>query len=86
FHVEVPQGATQLDVAFTTLTPTGEGQGRRLQTPEMLNLQWEKALLYPAGYNAKGVAVVPSVKLPAGWRYGVALETASFEGDLARFA
>ena len=43
-------------------------------TPDMLNLQWEKMALYPAGYFVRNIAITPTVKLPGG------LE----RGDLAR--
>lgn len=86
FHLDIPDGVREISVSFQHLTPQGDNQGRVLMTPEMLNLQWEKALLYPAGYVATGVRVAPSVRLPDGWRYGVALDTASFEGGVATFA
>ncbi len=43
-------------------------------TPEIVNLQWEKALLYPAGYATTGSPSPPRVKLPSGWQYGTALD------------
>jgi len=52
----------------------------------MVNLQWEKAILYPAGYDATGITVAPSVRLPEGWGFGVALDTVSNEGGVATFA
>jgi predicted metalloprotease with PDZ domain len=57
-----------------------------VMTPEMLNLQWEKALLYPAGYRSTGITFQPSIRLPEGWSYGVAMDTVSFENGLATFA
>jgi len=55
-------------------------------TPAMVNLQWEKAILYPAGYFSRQIQVAPSVVLPTGWKYGTALTTASQDGDVATFA
>jgi predicted metalloprotease with PDZ domain len=51
----------------------------------MLNAQWLNLALYPAGHFARRVQIEPAIRLPAGWKYGVALETASFENGLAKF-
>lgn len=85
FHVDAPEGARELEVEFQFLSPTASNQGRVVVTPEMMNLQWNAVALYPAGYYTRRIMVQPSVRLPAGWRYGVALDTASFEGGLASF-
>lgn len=85
FQVDVPAGASSVEVAFKWLTPIEGNQGRVVITDEMLNIQWEKALLYPAGYDTSGITFRPSLRLPAGWNYGVALETESFEDGLAVF-
>ncbi len=86
FQVEVPAGASTVEVSFKWLTPIDGSQGRVVITDEMLNIQWEKALLYPAGYAHSGITFRPSLRLPAGWNYGVALETESFADGLAVFA
>ncbi len=85
FHIDVPQGVGELQIAFQFLSPTAANQGRVVMTPEMLNLQWASVVLYPAGHYARQIMVEPSVRLPVGWGYGVALDTASRDGDLARF-
>lgn len=85
FNLDVPQGVSDLQIEFQFLSPTAPNQGRVVVTPEMLNLQWGLAVLYPAGYYARRIMVEPSVKLPSGWNYGVALDTAAREGDVARF-
>jgi len=77
---------SEVDVAFQWLTPIEGAQGRVVVTPEMLNIQWEKALLYPAGYYSRQITFQPTLKLPQGWNYGVALDTVSFENGLATFA
>jgi predicted metalloprotease with PDZ domain len=84
-QVEVPQGATELELEFQFVSPTAPAQGRVVMTPEMLNLQWEKVAFYPAGRYVRRIMVEPSVRLPAGWGYGVALDAASEDGDLKRF-
>ena len=86
FQVEVPAGATSVDVAFKWLTPIDGSQGRVVITDEMLNIQWEKAVLYPAGYYSRQITVQPTLRLPAGWHYGAALDTTSFQNGIAVFA
>lgn len=85
FNVDVPQGASTLDVAFQFITPTDREQGRVVMTPNMLNLQWNMVALYPAGYAASAITVAPSVKLPAGWQAATALEVQSKAGDVVTY-
>lgn len=73
FHIDVPQGARQLDVAFQFLSATEEDQGRIVVTPEMINLQWQSVSLYPAGYYTRRIPVSASVTWPMGWRAATAL-------------
>lgn len=86
FEVEVPTGVSSVEVAFKWLTPIDGSQGRVVITDEMVNIQWEKALLYPAGYYSRQITFRPTLRLPEGWRYGVALDTESFTGGVATFA
>ncbi|RZI98445.1 MAG: M61 family peptidase [Brevundimonas sp.] len=85
-HLDIPAGVTEIQVDFEWLTQPDNATWRVVMTPEMVNLQWEKALLYPAGYNHDRIMFAPSVKLPEGWQYGVALTTTGREGDIATFA
>lgn len=81
FHVEVPAGTTALDVEFQHLSPTESDQGRIVMTPDMLNLQWEKMSLYPAGYFTRNIPIQASVTLPAGWTGATSLDVASSAGN-----
>ena len=85
FHVNVPAGATQLDLNFQFTSPTDPAQGRVVVTPEMLNLQWTASALYPAGYFVRQIMFEPSVRLPEGWEFATALETAASNGGLTTF-
>jgi len=86
FQVQVPAGASAVEVAFKWLTPIEGNQGRIVITDDMLNIQWEKALLYPAGYYSRQIRFQPTLRLPTGWRYGTALDTRSFQNGVAVFA
>jgi predicted metalloprotease with PDZ domain len=85
FHVDVPPGVRRLELGFQFTSPVDDRQGRMTMTPDLLGVQWEKMLLYPAGYYAAGIAVEARLRLPPGWAYGTALEGAARDGDDVRF-
>ncbi len=85
FHIDVPKGATSLALDFQFLSPVETREGRVLMTPEMLSLQWNTVVLYPAGYFSRRIVVQSGVKLPAGWKYATALTTASVNGTKVAF-
>ncbi|MDX2144288.1 MAG: peptidase M61 [Rhodospirillaceae bacterium] len=85
FHVDVPMGANTLDLEFQFLSAVEPGQGRVVVTPDMMNLQWNSVVLYPAGYFARQIPVELTVKLPEGWQFGTALEPDTTEGATTRF-
>ena len=85
FHVTVPNATPALEIEFQVLTAVDASQGRIVITDEMLNLQWNAVALYPAGYYASRIPVEASVRLPEGWQFGVALETASSAGGVTTF-
>jgi len=85
FHVEVPSGVSSLSMQYQYLTPTGRDQGRVVMTPDMLNLQWNAVVLYPAGHYASRIQYAASVTYPAGFQAASALDVASREGDTVRY-
>jgi predicted metalloprotease with PDZ domain len=85
FHVDVPADATQLDLEFQFLSAGDGNEGRIITTPEMLNLQWNSVILYPAGHFVRQITVEPSIKLPEGWQFATALEAASAAGASTSF-
>ena len=76
FHLTVPQGVTQLDMKMDFLTPpTTSGFSAGGSTSENLALlSWNTLLVYPDGKDASDVMFTPSVKVPAGWKFGTALD------------
>jgi len=86
-HLDVPQGASSLDVSFDFLSPATGGEfGQSVSaTPDIADLEWNQVLLYPAGSPAKDISFEPSVVLPAGWHFATALETGSSSADGAHF-
>jgi len=85
FHLDVPQGTTRVEAQFQYLAPTDATQGRIATTPDMIDLQWNTVVLYPAGHYARRINVEASLKLPGGWQAGTALEVAGHEGATLRF-
>ena len=85
FHVAVPIGVSSLDLAFDFLSPVETNEGRVVMTPDMLSLEWIDLALYPAGYFARQIPVTASVRLPEGWQFATALETASTDGGVTTF-
>jgi predicted metalloprotease with PDZ domain len=85
FNVDVPAGASALEVSFQYLSPQTPRQGRVVMTPEMLDAQWDANSLYPAGHYARQINTEASLTLPAGWQAGTALEVASKDGNTLHF-
>jgi predicted metalloprotease with PDZ domain len=85
FHINVPEGTKTIDADFQYDSPVTTGEGRIMMTPVMLSLEWNTIALYPAGYFSRDVQFEPSAKLPHGWKFGTALETASTSGDTTTF-
>ncbi|MGE8141596.1 M61 family metallopeptidase [Novosphingobium sp. NPDC080210] len=81
FHVDVPQGAKEVVAKFIHTSPLQSAEGRITMTQEMLNLQWEKMSLYPAGHYVRQIKVVPSVMIPEGWTAAAALNGVQQQGN-----
>lgn len=63
FRLDVPAGVDRIEATFDVV---GTGGGRAFATPDLVGLQWERVLLYPAGHYARAIAIRPSVQLPDG--------------------
>ncbi|MFN5782717.1 MAG: M61 family metallopeptidase [Novosphingobium sp.] len=81
FHIDLPSGTREVVAKFIHTSPLQPAEGRITMTQEMLNLQWEKMSLYPAGHYVRQIKVRPSVTLPAGWTAAVALDGQKQEGN-----
>jgi predicted metalloprotease with PDZ domain len=76
FHVDVPRGVKTVTAKFIHTSPLQSAEGRITMTQEMLNLQWEKMSLYPAGHYVRQIRVKPRVTFPTGWTPATALDGA----------
>ena len=86
-HLEVPQGVSRLEMTFDFLSPDAGGEfGQSVSaTPDIVDLEWNQMLLYPAGAASKDISFHPSVRLPEEWHFATALETESSNRGLTRF-
>src|ERR1700734_3982985 len=92
FHLEVPSGVSRLGVDLeidTSIAPDGVVQGHetpRTATESLLILEWNQLVLYPQGARADDLPYRASLRLPDGWKFASALETASSTSGGAEFA
>ena len=72
----LPAGTSAVTARFMHTSPLQASEGRITMTPAMLNLQWEKMSLYPAGHYVRQIRFKPRVTFPAGWTPATALDGA----------
>src|SRR5207244_6455658 len=86
FHLEVPAGAKDLQVSFDTIT-SGDSAGATgaAASTNVLDLNWNKVVLYPQGTNSDAVEFEASVHLPAGWKFGTALPIKNQSDEIVEF-
>jgi predicted metalloprotease with PDZ domain len=84
FHLDVPAGVTTVDATFQYMSGRTDNEGFEI-TDRMMDMEWSKVALYPAGYFSRGITFAPSVTLAHGWQLGTALETTSQSGDTTTF-
>ena len=82
FHLDVPAGVSSMDADFQYLS---ERNGGFEITDRMMDMEWSKVALYPAGYFSRDITFAPSVTLAHGWQLGTALETSAQSGDTVTF-
>jgi len=86
FHVNVPAGATELQVSLDAITQSGNAFGNAPQaSSNVLGLNWNEVVLYPQGTKSDDVQFAPSVKLPSSWKFGTALEVDNQAEDWVEF-
>ena len=81
FHVDVPKGAKTVEVAYEFLAATEPRIGRVVMTNEIMNIQWDFASMYPAGYYVSRIPVQARIKYPKDWQAASALEVAQISAD-----
>jgi predicted metalloprotease with PDZ domain len=85
FHVPLAAGSKVVGLDFQYLSPVRRMEGRIEVSDQIADLAWNTVVMYPAGYFSRDIDFDPTLKLPAGWKYATALETASVDGATVRF-
>ncbi|MGH9398895.1 MAG: M61 family peptidase, partial [Thermoanaerobaculia bacterium] len=86
-HCTVPAGADSVEVALDYLSP-GESGGfssGASATAQLALLSWNQLLLYPKTASTDELTFAASLVLPAGWKFGTALEVGRREADRIDF-
>src|SRR5919202_1314827 len=75
FHIEVPQGASSVEVNLEFLAPTFAGgfSGGSSKTSPIAMVTWNWVLLYPPVTHTDDITFDATLKLPPGWKFGTAL-------------
>jgi predicted metalloprotease with PDZ domain len=87
YHLTVPQGVTKLEMKIDFLASSAlSGFSAGGSTSENLALlSWNTLLVYPDGTNASEVMFTPSITIPAGWKFGTALDRDGGSGQQTSF-
>jgi predicted metalloprotease with PDZ domain len=85
FRVHAGSGVKALEVEFDYLSPPSGALGDIEITRDLLFVEWNNVLLYPAGYFVRQIPVVATLKLPPDWKSATALEAASTSGAQTTF-
>jgi len=87
FHLDVPSGATTLDVDLDYLDPVATGQfsGGGSLTPRLAVISWNAVLLYPSTKSSDDLTYDATLKLPNGWKHTTALNTTSANDNEINF-
>ena len=90
FHLDLPPGATAVVAKFvhTSALRSAEASvaGRITVTDEIIDLQWDRMSLYPAGYYVRQIKVRPSARLPKDWGVASALDGRTQDGPRTLWA
>ena len=80
FHLDVPQGASRLDVNFDYIEPDGVSA-----TDKLLVLEWNEVVLYPADILAEKLTYDAKLVMPEGWKFGTSLPVENQAGNQVSF-
>jgi predicted metalloprotease with PDZ domain len=77
FRVNLKPGVHSIDIDFHYLSPTSGKVGALEMSPDLLLIEWNELVFYPAGYFTRQIPAQVTLTLPADWQFGSALETVS---------
>jgi predicted metalloprotease with PDZ domain len=88
-HVEAPTGTERIDLSFDFLSSPPQAEGFSSggsATSQLAVINWNQVILYPKDRASDSILVAPNLILPAGWKYGTALELKSQSADVIYFS
>lgn len=87
FHLDIPQGVTNLDVRLDYIEPEAESgfSAGASATDKLVVISWNQNLLYPGGRRAQDITYRATLHLPSGWTFGTALPVAGQSGNEIQF-
>src|SRR6185369_1213587 len=85
FHIEVPQGASSIDVKLDFLSAAEAGSSSVSSTSELAILSWNQMILYPQGQASDDLEITAHIQLPRDWKFGTALPVAATDGNSIEF-
>ncbi|HEY0429921.1 MAG TPA: hypothetical protein VGC76_19210 [Pyrinomonadaceae bacterium] len=68
FHLTIPAGVKQIEIAFDDVSETGT-----IASSQLSRIKWNRLILYPRGVRDEALQVTASIKLPVDWKYATAL-------------
>ncbi len=88
YKLEVPGGATRLDLEFDfILPPNADGfSSGASSTPQLVVVSWNQVVLYPLNVRPDDFKVAASLKLPANWKFATALKPTGTANGATQFA
>lgn len=88
FAFTVPAGASTLTARYDYTVPAAGGAFGSLPSTNanIAVINWNSVALYPAGENPAEITVTTTLKAPAGWKHGGALDIASVDGQTIHYA
>src|SRR6202522_2026562 len=85
FRVHSKPGTQSIDIDFDYLSPTSAKVGALEMSRDLVMVEWNELVLYPAGYFTRQIPVQVSLTLPADFQFASALETSSADGARTLF-
>ena len=86
FHIDVPQGASSVDVKLDFLSPAENGANSSVSaTSELAIVTWNPLILYPRGLASDDLEITAQLRLPEDWKFGTALPVAKTNGGSVEF-
>lgn len=80
FHFDIPSGAKTLDASYDIIEPENDSA-----TDKLMILEWNEAILYPAGTPSANLTYEAKLNLPGNWKFGTALPIAQQSGNQISF-